>query len=292
MSGPVGLAAQGDGASIAGQAMKNWTLDDIAWDAFDRSKVDPELLKLVKAAALVEHNGYDYATYLKNVFGDDTEFTMAIDGWAREEVQHGEALGRWAMMADPTFDFDAAFKKFTNGYKLPLDATTSVRGTRAGELMARCIVETGTSSYYSALRDAAGEPVLKQICAYIAADELRHYKLFYTHMRRWLEREHLGRWGRLRIGLARIHESEDDELAYAYFAANAAADDVYERSVYAGAYARRAYAVYRPGHVQRGVAMVLKAAGVDATGRLNDWLTRFAVGFMRWRSQRLARAGA
>ncbi|HKU95185.1 MAG TPA: ferritin-like domain-containing protein, partial [Vineibacter sp.] len=234
MSGPVGLAAQGDGASIAGQAMKNWTLDDIAWDAFDRSKVDPELLKLVKAAALVEHNGYDYATYLKNVFGDDTEFTMAIDGWAREEVQHGEALGRWAMMADPTFDFDAAFKKFTNGYKLPLDATTSVRGTRAGELMARCIVETGTSSYYSALRDAAGEPVLKQICAYIAADELRHYKLFYTHMRRWLEREHLGRWGRLRIGLARIHESEDDELAYAYFAANAAADDVYERSVYAG----------------------------------------------------------
>jgi hypothetical protein len=272
--------------------MKNWTLEDIAWSDFDRSKVDPELLKLVKAAALVEHNGYDYATYLNNVFGDDPEFRAAVDVWAREEVQHGEALGRWAMMADPSFEFAAAFRRFTDGYKLPLDATTSVRGTRAGELMARCIVETGTSSYYSALRDAAGEPVLKQICAYIAADELRHYKLFYTHMRRWLERERLGRWGRLRIGLARIHESEDDELSYAYYAANAAPGQVYDRSACAAAYARRAYAVYRPGHVQRGVAMVLKAAGLVATGRLNAALTSLAVRFMRWRSDRLARAGA
>jgi hypothetical protein len=38
--------------------------------------------------------------------------------------------------------------------------------------------------------------------------------------------------------------------------------------------------------------MVLKAAGLDATGRLNDWLTRLAVRFMRWRGQRLERAGA
>lgn len=271
--------------------MRNWTLDDIAWDKFDPSKVDPELLKLAKAAALVEHNGYDYATYLNNVFGDDSEFKADVAIWAREEVQHGEALGRWAAMADPDFDFAAAFRKFTDGYKLPLEVTTSVRGTRAGELMARCIVETGTSSYYSALRDAADEPVLKQICTCIAADELRHYKLFYSHMRRWLEREHLGKWGRLRIGLSRLHESEDDELAYAYFAANAAPGQAYDRATYAGAYIRRAYAVYRPGHVQRGVAMVLKAAGLNATGRLNDCLTHLAVRFMRWRGTRLARAG-
>lgn len=272
--------------------MKNWTLDDIAWGDFDRTRVDPDLLKLIKAAALVERNGRDYATYLHNVFGDDAEFRAVIDAWAREEVQHGEALGRWAMMADPAFDFAAAFKKFTDGYKLPLDATMSVRGSRAGELMARCIVETGTSSYYSALRDAAVEPVLKQICAYIAADELRHYKLFYSHMRRWLERERLGKWGRVRIGLARLRESEDDELSYAYFAANGAPGETYDRAQVAASYIRRAYAVYKPGHVQRGVAMVLKAAGLQATGRLNDWLTRLAVRFLRWRAGRLARAGA
>ena len=37
--------------------MKHWTIDDIAWEHFDPSKVDPEILKAVKAAALVEHNG-------------------------------------------------------------------------------------------------------------------------------------------------------------------------------------------------------------------------------------------
>ena len=74
------------------------------------------------------------------------------------------ALGRWAQLADPSWDFEAAFARFRAGYKLPLDATASVRGSQAGEMMARCIVETGTSSYYSALKDATDEPVLKQIC--------------------------------------------------------------------------------------------------------------------------------
>src|SRR6202012_5747538 len=96
----------------------------------------------------------------------------------------------------------------------------SVRGSQAGEMMARCIVETGTSSYYSALKDAIAEPVLKQICAKIAADEFRHSKLFYNRLRRCRSPGRLSRWGRLRVGWSRIAESEDDELAYAYFAAN------------------------------------------------------------------------
>ena len=48
------------------------------------------------------------------------------------------------------------------------------------------MVETGTSSYYTALAEATDEPVLRQICKLIAADEYRHFKLFYDHMRRYL----------------------------------------------------------------------------------------------------------
>ena len=55
-------------------ANRHWTLDDLPWDQFDASKVDPEVLKIVKAAAMVEYNGRDYATYLCNVFHDDPEF--------------------------------------------------------------------------------------------------------------------------------------------------------------------------------------------------------------------------
>ena len=99
-----------------------------------------------------------------------------------------------------------------------------MRGSRAGELVARCIVETGTSSYYTALMEAADEPVLKEICRNIAADEHRHYKLFYDHLRRYLTAEKIGRWRRVAVAISRMRESEDDELSYAYFAATAPLD--------------------------------------------------------------------
>jgi rubrerythrin len=271
--------------------MKHWTLDDIHWDRFDAGKVDPDVLCIVKASSLVEHNGLDYAAYLQNVFAGDNEFQQAAGSWALEEVQHGKALQRWAQLADPAWDFDAAFKRFTDGFKLPLEATTSVRGTRTGELISRCIVETGTSSYYTALADTSAEPVLKEICRKLAADELRHYKLFYSHMTRYQEAERLGFWGRLRAGIGRILESEDDELACAYWAANGT-DASYKRGPNKRAYARRAYAVYRAHHIERAIAMVLKAIGLSPQGRLHGALSRFAAWLMRTRVASLSRAGA
>ncbi|UYN95759.1 MAG: ferritin-like domain-containing protein [Enhydrobacter sp.] len=272
--------------------MANWTLETIAWDRFDASKVDPEILRNIKAAAMVERNGGDYGIYLGRVFADDPEFVQSVDRWVTEEVQHGLALGRWAQLADPGWDFDAAFARFRAGYQLPLDAQSSVRGSQAGEMMARCIVETGTSSYYSALKDATEEPVLKQICAKIAADEFRHYKLFYDHMRRCLARDRLSRWQRLRIGWSRLAESEDDELAYAYFAANEPEGAIYDRRSSGNSYARRAYAIYSEPHVQRAMAMVLKAVGLEPQGRLNAWMTRLGLWFLRRRAARLALTAA
>jgi rubrerythrin len=272
--------------------MAIWTLETIDWDRFDASKVDPEILRNIKAAAMVERNGGDYGIYLGRVFADDSTFTADIGRWAAEEIQHGMALGRWAQLADPSWDFDAAFERFRAGYQLPLDATNSVRGSQAGEMMARCIVETGTSSYYSALKDAAEEPVLKQICARIAADEFRHYKLFYEHMTRCLTRDRLSKWRRLWIGWGRLAESEDDELCYAYYAANEPVGAPYDRKRAMRSYARRAYPLYRPGHVQRAMAMVLKAVGLEPQGRLNAWMTRAGLWFLRSRAAKYAAQGA
>jgi hypothetical protein len=80
--------------------MKHWRIEDVAWERFDPALADPELIPLVKAAAMVERNGTDYAVYLNRVFGDDPDFRQAADVWASEEVQHGDALGKWAMLAD------------------------------------------------------------------------------------------------------------------------------------------------------------------------------------------------
>lgn len=271
--------------------MGHWTLAEIPWERFDRSKVDPEILRIVKAASLVEQNGADYAKYLCGVFADDAAFQEVARRWGREEIQHGAALGRWANLADPDFDHAAACARFSAGFRVELDATSSVRGSRAGELVARCVVETGTSSYYTALAEASAEPVLKEVCKRIAADELRHYKLFYTHLKRYLEREHLGLWSRLKVALGRVAESEDDELAYAYYAANGAASP-YQRRQASRAYARRAYPLYRWHHVERGVAMIFKATGLKPHGRLNLWAARLAWWGIRRRAARLARAAA
>lgn len=249
--------------------MKHWRIEDVRWDQFDRSKVDPALVAIVKAAAMVERNGTDYGTYLNRVFADDPDFRQAADNWSVEEVQHGDALGRWAMLADPGWDYSAAFERYRTGYRLPLlGQEASVRGSRTGELIARCIVESGTSSYYSALGEATEEPVLKQICKLIAADEFRHFKLFYDHMRRYLKRERVGLLRRLRIAVGRVGESEDDELAFAYHSANDNAGVPYDHNRCIAHYMVPSMGNYRYHHWERAIGMILKATGLPPRGRL------------------------
>jgi hypothetical protein len=270
--------------------MKHWSLNDVAWDRFDASKVDPDIVPLVKAAAMVEKNGLDYAAYLGRVFVDDPDFRQASDNWAVEEVQHGDALGKWASLTDPSWDFDTAFQRYRSGYKLPLDADSSVRGSRTGELIARCMVETGTSSYYTALGDATEEPVLQQICRLIAGDEYRHYKLFYDHMKRYLAREKLGLFSRLRIAAGRITESEDDELAYAFHCGNEPEELAYDHARCIAGYMSRAMSFYKWKHIERSTGMVLKSVGLPPRGRLGDGAAKLAWALLQRRRKTFDKA--
>lgn len=263
--------------------MKHWQIDDVAWESFNPAAVDPAIVPLVKAAAMVERNGQDYAHYLGNVFRDDPDFRQAAGNWAQEEVQHGDALGRWAMLADPSWSYTAAFDRYRAGYTIRIDADASIRGSRTGELIARCLVETGTSSYYTALAEATDEPVLQHICRLIAADEYRHFKLFYDHMRRYLQRENISLLSRLRIALGRIGETEDDELAFAYHCGNEPETQAYRHKVCTAAYMSKAMSFYRYRHIERGTGMILKAVGLPPRGRLGAVATRAAWRLLRWR---------
>ncbi|MEQ8346610.1 MAG: ferritin-like domain-containing protein [Sneathiellaceae bacterium] len=267
---------------------RHWTLDDIPWDRFDADKVDPEILEAVKAACLVEYNSTDYVKYLHNVFSDDPAFCEAATTWGVEEAQHGEALARWVGLADPAFDFAAAVDRFRDGYRLPLDAQESVRGSRAGELIARCVVECGTSSFYSAIRDAAEEPVLKAICGKVAGDEFRHFKLFLDHFRRYQPMERLPLVRRLQVAMSRINEASDDELAMAYYCGNGLTEP-YDRRRHSAAYGARAGRLYRFGHIQRATGMVLKACGLKPQGRLSKYVARASWRLIQWRGRQMAR---
>jgi len=242
----------------------HWTIEDLPWDRLKPESVSPDLLKVIKAAALVEYNANAYADYLCKVFNDDPEFQRAAWNWALEEVQHGTALGLWAEKIDPAWSLERAMKKFREGYKVEHfvgGVSASVRGSRCGELVARCLVETATSSYYTAIQNSCDEPVLKEICKKIAGDEFRHYKLFYDFLGKYLKQENLGRIGRIKVALGRISEGEDDELAYAFFAANANDNEEYDRDKYSIEYLGRAYSYYKKPEVDRAVSMIFKACG-------------------------------
>jgi rubrerythrin len=252
-----------------GQVYKQgWTPDEIAWEKFDATKAEPWMVEAIKSAALVEYNAPDYVSYLKRIF-PEPEYHAEIEQWGREETQHGRVLGRWAEMADPAFKLEEAVARFREGYRpahfLSAD-TTSVRGSRRGEMIARCVVESGTSSYYTAIRDATQEPVLKEIAGRIAADEFRHYKLFFETLHRQAEPD-LPFWRKLLIALGRITESDDDEICYSHYCAVVPADQVAAVRYVRGAYSRKMFRltvrIYRRHHIQKLTQMIAKAIGAD-----------------------------
>lgn len=254
---------------------RGWTLEDINWSKFDRSKVQPWLLTAVKASALVEFNAPDYVGYLKRVFKDGDPGTLAaIEQWGCEESQHGRALGRWAELADPNFKLHETFARFRTGYRPAhfLSANdTSVRGSRRGEMIARCVVESGTSSYYTAIRDACDEPVLKEIASRIASDEYRHYRLFFDTLNAQNEPD-LPFWRKFMIAAGRIGESDDDELSFAFYCAMVAPEDEatepYDRRKYARISFSAGTKIYRPHHIKKLAQMVAKVIGANPQGAL------------------------
>lgn len=249
-----------------------WKFEDINWSLFDPQKVNPEILALIKAGSVIEHNGTDYGRYLSNVFEGDKVFEKEIEPWSKDEIKHGKVLAQWVKMADPTFDFDARFKEYVKGFPIDTEAKESIRGSRAAELLTRCMVEIGTSSFYTAIKDATDEPLLKHICTKIAADELRHYKLFYTHLKRYQEKENLNFLKRFRVTMTRLMENQDDELPFAYYIANREKRP-YSRDHYTKVYAKLVYKCYQKSHVSQGMAMFCKAIGVNPQGWLHKFLS-------------------
>ena len=83
--------------------MGGWTLDDIPWHRFDPAKVDPDLVRIAKAASLVEHNGAAYAHHLCLIFADDPEWPFSfVNACAAVGIDvarlRGE-LGAWLAIA-------------------------------------------------------------------------------------------------------------------------------------------------------------------------------------------------
>jgi hypothetical protein len=107
-------------------------------------------------------------------------------------------------------------------------------------------------------------------------------------MRRYLSRENLGMMTRLRIALARIGESEDDELAYAYHCGNEPEAHAFQHDRCTAAYMAGAMGFYRYRHIERSTGMILKTVGLPPRGRLSAGATTLAWHLVQWRQRRFA----
>jgi hypothetical protein len=174
---------------------KHWTVEDLDFTRIDVARVrqDEDLFYLVACASFVESGSDLYTHNLVEYYRGDAEVESWLrEQWEKEELQHGAALRAYVEYVWPEFDWERAYREFLDEYSQYCKVEL-LEPTRALELVARCVVETGTSTYYRALARATDEPVLKQLAGLIANDEVNHYKHFYKYFRRYRSEENVGR---------------------------------------------------------------------------------------------------
>ncbi|WP_050469647.1 ferritin-like domain-containing protein [Herbaspirillum chlorophenolicum] len=174
---------------------KHWAVEDIDFARIDTAHVrkDENLFYLVACASFIESGSDLYTHNLVEYYrGDDEVESWLREQWEREELQHGAALRAYVAYVWPEFDWERAYQSFLDEYSQYCKVEL-LEPTRAQELAARCVVETGTATYYRALARATDEPVLKQLAGLIANDEVNHYKHFYQYFRRYRTLEKIGR---------------------------------------------------------------------------------------------------
>jgi len=212
------VPARSEQEFVTARKERRWQLEDVDVARVNRATAANDILafKIVTAASFIESGSDLYTRTLREFFaGDDEVVSWLARSWEPEELQHGAALRAYVEHVWPGFHWPARFLAFVEDYGR-LCTAPELKSTRALELVARCMVEMGTSTLYRSLRGYARDPVLRRITGLIYSDEVRHYKIFYRHFRRYQRRE--GR-SRLRVGQTLVKRllalrSEDGRCAY------------------------------------------------------------------------------
>lgn len=161
----------------------HWRINDIDFTAIKGELVrdDRFLFVTLASASFVEIHSEQYADNLIVYFRDDPKLiSWLVDHWRRDEVQHGQALKAYVQTVWPEFDWEQAYLAFSEEYGL-LCTVEQLEQHKALELIARCVVETGTSSFYRAMHNYVREPVLRALIDKIRIDETSHYVHFRRH---------------------------------------------------------------------------------------------------------------
>jgi len=195
-----------------------WSVDEIPFHDVqaERVRTDPYLLYLVTASSFVEITSDLYTRNLVEYFDDDPSLQRWLEEvWEPEEVQHGHALKRYVETVWPEFDWELAYRRFFNEYSKYCQ-TELLADSPALELASRCVVETGTSTFYTALARFSPEPVLSELAERIKTDEVRHFRRFYHDFLDRADTEGVGRLKLLHTLWQRLGEVEQEDAYFAF----------------------------------------------------------------------------
>ncbi len=191
-----------------------WTLDQVPLADIDlaRTRDQENLFYLVAAASFVEIASDLYTDNLIRYFDGDNEIKAWLESrWRREEVRHGQVLRAYVQHVWPEFDWQRAYSAFYADYSQRC-TVDQFEASRSLEMVARCMIETGTATLYQALSELTAEPVLAGITTRIKADEIGHYKYFYHFFRLYNAKEAPGRLHILGAIKRRMTEARNDDI--------------------------------------------------------------------------------
>ncbi|WP_257387820.1 ferritin-like domain-containing protein [Tahibacter caeni] len=231
-------------------AARPWRATDFTYSRVAPAAFDAELLHVLRTTALVESRADQYGDYLRAVFAArGAHWRDAIDQWNREEREHGRALRRLAEAAGGGFAFERVMHAYLDGVAYHACDGRSVRGSIACELVARCIVEALASTFYRVLRDCCRDETGRTVLHALALDEARHCGMFKALLDAECAQRPVSLRQRLRVGLGRMLELSDDQIMFAAWLVDTAAEPHYRSSAVARRYQAALYPRYRYVHL-------------------------------------------
>lgn len=191
----------------------HWRVEEIDYAAIDPALVadDEVLFYLLASASFIETGSDTYTRNLSEHYAAYPELAAWLnEQWEPEELQHGRALARYVQAAWPAFAWQTAYDSFFAEYA-GLCTVEELEADRTLEMVARCVVETGTTTYYQTLRGLSREPVLTDLLGRIRSDEVSHYKHFFKYFKELQAQQRVGRARVARVLYGRLQEMRESD---------------------------------------------------------------------------------
>jgi len=195
----------------------HWTMADLDLSRIEHESVrdDSFTYYLVAGASFIETAADVYTNNLVHHFPDPVARDWLAKRWQLEELQHGRALRAYVEAVWPDLAWEQGYAGFLEEYSR-LCTMEQLEDSRTLEMAARCVVETGTATFYTTVHACACEPVLKRLAGLIRRDEVRHYNYFRSFYQAYQAEERVGRLSVLRALYKRFTEAEQEDAYVAF----------------------------------------------------------------------------